>query len=75
MNFGIITPGKKTMPTYEEYVNDMKGKMEQVGAKFTLNSDGSATVEMNGKIATQPESAIKARYEAEKKKWVESGLY
>ena len=74
-NFGIITPGKKTMPSYDEYINDMKSQLERAGAKFTLNADGSATVEMKGNTATQPESALKSRYEAEKKKWVKSGLY
>lgn len=75
MNFGTFEPyGTRRIPTYKQYVKNMQRKFETMGAKMAINIDGSVTVEMNGKVATQPESAIKAKYSADVNEWKAKGF-
>ena len=75
-NFGIVenTQGTQKIPKYEQYLKNMQGTFENMGGKMTINADGSATVELKGRIATQPESALKAKYEADVKNWKAKGF-
>ena len=75
-NFGIVenTYGKQRIPNYEQYLKNMQGTFANMGGKMTINADGSATVELKGKTATQPESALKAKYEADVKNWKAKGF-